>query len=335
MKQQLNKWINTSKGGIFKFKKLWSFVLLGFILLLAGCDAVLLNPKGAVAAEQKDLLILSVLLMLIVVIPVFILTFVFAWKYRKGNKDAKYTPNWGHSTILEVIWWVVPCIIIGILAYLVWVTSHSLDPYKPIVVKEKSVAMHVLDTKDQKHKHIQVMAKDLDVKPVVIQVVALDWKWLFIYPEYNVATVNYIEFPAHVPLSFRITSDAPMNSFIIPALGGQIYAMEGMQTQLHLIADEEGTFDGRSANYSGSGFSGMTFKAKATSQEDFKSWVNKVRSSKNILSWNAYEKLVEKSENNPVTYYSSTEPHLFHKVIMKFMPTKVEKVNNSDQPAEI
>jgi cytochrome o ubiquinol oxidase subunit 2 len=311
------------------------FMLLGSTLLLSGCDAVLMNPKGVIASDQKDLLILSTLLMLIVVIPVFILTFVFAWKYRAKNKEAKYTPNWAHSTILEIIWWAIPCVIIGMLAYLVWVSSHALDPYKPLEVNKESVRISIIDINDGQHKDIEVMAVDANVKPVIIEVVALDWKWLFIYPEYNIATINYIQFPAHVPLNFKITADAPMNSFVIPALGGQIYAMEGMQTKMHYIANEEGVFKGRSVNYSGVGFAGMKFLAKASSDEEFEAWIEKVKQSDQVLTISEYDRLVEKSENNPVAYYSSVKKGLFREIIMRFMTPNMHKEDRSDKPVEL
>ncbi|MFJ5258214.1 ubiquinol oxidase subunit II, partial [Pseudomonas sp. NPDC088414] len=207
----------------------------------------LLNPTGQVGLEQRNLIITATLLMLLVVVPVIVMTFLFAWKYRASNKDAVYTPKWSHSTKIEVAVWTIPVLIIIALGYITYISTHKLDPYRPI---------------------------ESDVKPVTIEVVALDWKWLFIYPEQGIATVNKIVFPAHTPVNFRITSDAVMNSFFIPGLGGQIYAMAGMTTRLHLIADRNAEMDGISANYSGAGFTGMKFKAIATSQEDFDAWVS-------------------------------------------------------------
>jgi len=219
------------------------FGILPFLgmLLLSGCNWTLLDPKGQVGIEQKNLILIATGLMLLVVIPVIIMTVAFAWKYRASNKAATYTPDWSHSTKIEAAVWIIPILIIIALGYVTYKSTHKLDPYRPL---------------------------DSDVKPIQIDVVALDWKWLFIYPEQGIATVNKINFPANTPVNFRVTSDAVMNSFFIPGLGGQIYAMAGMTTKLHLIANENGEFDGISANYSGAGFTGMKFKATATSQED-------------------------------------------------------------------
>lgn len=253
---------------------------------------VVLDPKGVIAADEKELLITAVLLMLIIVVPVIILTFVIAFKYRASNTKAKYTPDWSHNNLLEAAWWILPIIIIVILATITWISAHKLDPYRPL---------------------------DSKVKPVTIQVVALQWKWLFIYPEQGIATVNHIEFPVNTPVSFEITSDAPMNSFQIPALGGQIYAMAGMQTRLHYMATEMGDYAGRSVSFSGDGFSAMTFDAKAESQQNFNAWVKSVKQSANKLTLPAYNQLAQPSENNAVQYYGSVAGNLFQDIIMKFM----------------
>ncbi|MCL1125261.1 ubiquinol oxidase subunit II [Shewanella surugensis] len=262
------------------------------LLFLAGCSLGVLDSKGQVGKEEGALIITATLLMLIVVIPAIVMTFVFAWKYRENNEKSTYAPDWAHSVKIESFVWGVPFLIILILAIITWRSTHQLDPYKPL---------------------------DSDVEPIVIEVVALDWKWLFIYPKYGIATVNHIEMPINVPIAFKITSDAPMNSFFIPRLGGQIYAMSGMQTQLHLIANEKGTFRGLSANISGQGFSDMTFTATATSDKDFKDWVNSVRQSQLRLDKVQYNKLSNKSENHPIQYFSYVEPRLFEAVIEKYM----------------
>lgn len=255
----------------------------------------MLNPKGSIAADEKQLLIDSVLLMLIVVVPVLILTIVFAVKYRSSNSKAKYEPQWGHSTLLEVICWTVPCIIIVILAALTWVTTHKLDPYKPL--------------------------DDVRGKPLTVQVVALNWRWLFIYPEQNIATINYLKFPIDRQVKFLITADAPMNSFQIPQLGSQIYAMPGMQTKLHLIANHLGDYAGFSANFSGNGFSDMKFIAHVTSEEDFNKWVKSVkRSSTTRLTQALYnEDLAPDSENSKIQYFSSVDKSIYNNAMMKYM----------------
>jgi len=253
-----------------------------------------LDPKGTIAADERLLLFTAVGLMLFVVIPVIILNFIFAWKYRASNTKAKYSPDFDHSTILEIVWWTIPIIIIAILATITWITSHRYDPYRP------------LDNMQGK-------------KPLVIQVVAMDWKWLFIYPQQNIATVNFVQLPVNTPVRFFITADAPMNSFQIPQLAGQIYAMPGMQTELNVIGTENGDYPGISANYSGVGFAGMTFTARVSSQADFDTWVKSVQNGKVSLSQDTYKKLQAPSENNPVVTYSSVTKDLFNSIIMSYM----------------
>jgi cytochrome o ubiquinol oxidase subunit 2 len=237
------------------------------------------DPQGAVALAQKNLIITSVLLMLIVIIPVFILTFFFAYKYRESNKSATYTPEWSHNTKLELVWWGIPILIILALGIITWKSSHDLDPYKPLPANGK--------------------------EPIVIQVVAMNWKWLFIYPKENIATLNYIKIPTNTPVVFMLTSDAPMNSFWIPQLAGQIYAMPGMETRLNVIANSNGKFEGKSANYSGYGFSGMSFIAESLPQQDYNNWVDSIKnSSTEILDNKSYIELAKFSLNNKVKTYS-------------------------------
>ncbi|MEI7053237.1 MULTISPECIES: ubiquinol oxidase subunit II [Pseudomonas] len=281
-----------------RYPRLLGLVPLLGTLLLGGCNMTLLNPTGQVGLEQRNLIITATLLMLLVVVPVIVMTFLFAWKYRASNKDAVYTPKWSHSTKIEVAVWTIPVLIIIALGYITYISTHKLDPYRPI---------------------------ESDVKPVTIEVVALDWKWLFIYPEQGIATVNKIVFPAHTPVNFRITSDAVMNSFFIPGLGGQIYAMAGMTTKLHLIADRNAEMDGISANYSGAGFTGMKFKAIATSQEDFDAWVSEVKKAPKQLEPAEYAALAKPSQNNPVELYSSVTPNLFQTIVDKYEGMKPGK----------
>ena len=276
------------------------FGILPFLgmLLLSGCNWTLLDPKGQVGIEQKNLILIATGLMLLVVVPVIIMTLAFAWKYRASNKAATYTPDWSHSTKIEAAVWIIPILIIIALGYVTYKSTHKLDPYRPL---------------------------DSDVKPVQIDVVALDWKWLFIYPEQGIATVNKIVFPANTPVNFRVTSDAVMNSFFIPALGGQIYAMAGMQTRLHLIANEKAEMEGISANYSGAGFTGMKFKAISTSQEGFNAWVAEVKAAPKQLDQAEYDALTKPSQNNPVALYSAYEPNLFQKIVDKYEGMKPGK----------
>lgn len=264
--------------------------LLG--LYISSHNIAMLEPKGLISDKERDLIVTCSLLMLIVVIPVLILTFVFAWRYRESGTKGKHTPDWEHNYIAEMCWWGVPFVIILILAVITWKTSHELDPFRPLPKSKK---------------------------PVEIQAVALNWKWLFIYPEEGVATVNWVQFPENTPINFEITADAPMNSFWIPQLGGQIYAMPAMRSKLHLMASEEGSYEGRSTNINGKGFAGMIFTAKASSEEEFQKWVSQVRSSGKALNQNSYNALVEPSEYDPVSYYVLEDRNLFDQIIMKYM----------------
>ncbi|MGE8228914.1 ubiquinol oxidase subunit II [Stenotrophomonas hibiscicola] len=274
----------------------WNRIRLALVALacvgLSGCDWVLLDSKGMVGLAQRDLILICIGLMLIVVIPAIVLTFVFAWRYRAGNTKAKYTPDWSHSTKVEIVVWGVPLIIIAVLAVIVWKSTHELDPYKPL---------------------------DVAGEPLHVDVIATDWKWVFVYPDLGIATVNQLNFPANRPLAFNITSNSTMNTFFIPQLGGQIYAMAGMRTQLHLIANEPGQFRGMSGNYSGHGFSNMKFIATASSNEDFERWVAEVRSAPDALSFAQFKALAAPSKNAPVQHFSNVEPLLFKKVIDQFI----------------
>jgi cytochrome o ubiquinol oxidase subunit 2 len=217
-----------------------------------------------------------------------------------GTK-AVYAPDSKQRILLQLAWWVVPAVVIFSLAFLTLKSTHALDPYKPIAT---------------------------DTRPLTIQVIALQWKWLFIYPEHNIATVNFIQFPASTPVNFELTADAPMNSFWIPQLGGQIYAMTGMSTKLHLIADKVGDFDGSSAEISGRGFSGMRFTARASSPEDFDLWVREIKEYGKELNRLQYEKLARPSENTPPGYFAPVEDGLYNRIVNKFMPTENGQMNH-------
>ncbi|MDO6840423.1 ubiquinol oxidase subunit II [Paraglaciecola chathamensis] len=274
-------------------RKLGYSALTASILLLSGCEGGVLDPKGQVGIDEKYLIVVATVLMLLVVIPVIGMTLYFAWRYREGREHEIYDPKWAHSTKIEVVVWLIPIVIIAILGTLTWYSTQELDPYKPL-----------------DHKH----------EPITIQVVSLNWKWLFIYPEQGIATVNEVVFPKDVPVEFKITSDTTMNSFFIPQLGSQIYSMAGMTTRLNLIANEAGEFDGISANYSGAGFTGMKFKAIAKdSEQDFEKWVSAVKHSPATLSDDSYAQLAKHSENNPVSYYGSVDSQMFQHIVMQFM----------------
>lgn len=255
-------------------------------------NIAVLFPKGIIGIEERNLLLIIQAIMLLVVIPVYVLTFVFSWKYRSTNPKATYDPDLIDNKMAEYVWWGIPLVFTLIIAVLTWYKTYELDPYKSL---------------------------DANQKPLKVQVVALQWKWLFIYPEEKIAVVNFLQFPKDVPLHFEITADAPMNSFWIPHLGGQIYAMPGMKTELNLIADRSGDFRGSSANLSGEGFAGMHFIARASSEEDFKQWIESIQKSSNSLNFEEYNKLAAPSQNNPVEVFQLKDEQLFNQVLMKFM----------------
>jgi cytochrome o ubiquinol oxidase subunit 2 len=267
-------------------------ILLGLYLIVSRGDVAVLNPAGLVAAQERDLMTTATLLGLSIVIPVVIAVFIVAYKYQRPNTHEKQTADWQPPQALQLLWWIIPSCIILILAVISWKTTHSLDPYRPL---------------------------QSTTKPLRIQVVALQWKWLFIYPEQNIATVNYVAFPERTPLAFELTADAPMNSFWIPRLGGQIYAMAGMVTKTHLMADAPGEFAGSAAEISGKGFAGMKFSAKAMTENDFTAWVSAVKASTRTLDHTKYTRLARPSENTPVTLYRAVEPGLYNEIVRKYM----------------
>jgi cytochrome o ubiquinol oxidase subunit 2 len=263
-----------------------------FLVFLNKSGIAIFTPKGVIAKEQYDLLKIATLMMLIVVVPVFLLTFFIVWKYRKDNKNAEYAPDWDNSHIAESIWWGVPFVIILIIGVITTVSCYKLDPFRPIASSEK---------------------------PTNIQAVALEWKWLFIYPEEGIATLNYIEFPVNVPIQFDVTADGPMNSLWIPQLGSQVYAMAGMDAKLNLMATEEGVFQGKSVNFSGYGFSGMTFEAKSTTKEDYKAWIQEIKKSSSTLTKQEYEALLIRSSYVKPQTYVLKDKDLYNQIIKKFM----------------
>jgi cytochrome o ubiquinol oxidase subunit II len=251
------------------------------------------DPQGPIALQERNLIILAVLLMLVVAIPMLITLYMFAWRYRAGNKKAtKYDPEHTGSVPKQILWWVIPAVIIVILGFIDWKSTHALDPYKPIVSSNP---------------------------PITVEVVALQWKWLFIYPVQGIATVNYLEFPEQTPVHFELTADAPMSSFWIPELGSQIYAMAAMQTQLDLLASTTGEYDGKDTEINGAGYAGMTFTAQSVTQDDFNAWVASVKQSSSSLTTDAYSALAEPSEYVPPAYYSSVDPDLYDTILMKYM----------------
>ncbi|SLN60937.1 Cytochrome bo(3) ubiquinol oxidase subunit 2 precursor [Roseovarius albus] len=257
---------------------------------------------GPIAEAENALMWQAFSLMLVVVVPVILLTLFVAWRYRAAGGQGAYKPDWDRSRIIEITVWGIPIVMIGILATWVWDRTHALDPYKQLPGAE----------------------------PLRIEAIALDWKWLFIYPDLNIATVNQVAFPVEQPLSFRITSEVAMNSFMIPALGGQIYAMAGMETQLNLQANEIGAMQGRNMQFSGDGFSDQTFEALSMSQIDFEAWVNKVRSGDSALDQASFAELSKPSIDAPIAYFSTVPQDFFSRRVAHFMGMEHEHAGHSD-----
>lgn len=271
-----------------------ALLLLAVLAWYVSHHAILvLQPRGPIGHKERQLIIIGVLLAVLVVVPVYVMAIAIAWKYREGNqRPKKYSPDWDHSRLFETIWWGIPIAIITVLSLVTWVSAHSLDPYKPIGQGQP---------------------------PLEIQVVALDWKWLFIYPQQHIASVNLAQIPVGRPVDFHITSDSIMNSFWVPQLGGQIYAMPGMETQLHLQADQPGDYFGSPANIAGRGFSRMNFTVRAGSAAEFDAWIQTAENRANNLDTAAYNQLAKPSDDYPVTYYSTVRNNLFDDIVMKYM----------------
>jgi cytochrome o ubiquinol oxidase subunit 2 len=264
-----------------------------------GHNFTVFNSAGWVATRERRLIIITLLISLIVVVPVFVLLFAFAWKYREGNTSAKYSPELDGNKWAETVWWLIPIAMICVLSVITWQSTHELDPNKVLVST---------------------------TKPLTIQVVALQWKWLFIYPEQHVASLNYLQFPTNRPLNFEITADAPMNSFWIPQLGGQIYAMSGMSMPLHLIANKDGDYRGVSANISGKGFADMHFMARSSSTTAFDDWVRSVRQSPQDLNVATYNKLARPG-GMPITSYAKADDGLYDTIVEKYMMPGMTRSN--------
>lgn len=282
----------------------YSIFAILLLTLLTGCKAVVMNPSGDVAVQQSNLILVSTLLMLIIIVPVIVLTLYFGWRYRHTNTKATYSPEWDHSTGLELMIWGAPLLIIIFLGLVTWITTHTLDPYRPL---------QRLDAE----RVIPAEAKYLNV-----EVVALDWKWLFIYPDLGIATVNELAAPVDMPIRFKITASTVMNSFYIPALAGQIYAMPAMETKLHAVINHEGDYEGFSANYSGAGFSHMNFKFHGMTQGNFDAWVQANKSSNLELNPKAYLTLEQPSIKDPIQHFGKVTPNLFEQVVNRCVDDK-------------
>lgn len=267
-------------------------VVGALVYVTHGREIPVFNTAGTIADQQRTLILITVGLGFFVVVPVFILLFTIGWRYRASNKKAKYEPDMEGHNGLELLWWGIPCLIILTLGIITVIATHKLDPYRPL---------------------------ESDVKPVNVEVVSLEWRWLFIYPEEKVATLNYLNIPEKTPINLRITSDAAMNSLWIPALAGQVYAMSGMSTKLHIMADSVGTYHGSTANISGEGYADMYFKVNSLSQTDFSNWVKEAAVSENVLNTETYAEVSKPTRGGPQTTYALGTPTLYDDIVMKYM----------------
>jgi cytochrome o ubiquinol oxidase subunit 2 len=254
-------------------------LLLAPLLWLTGCNTVVLNPSGDIAAQQAHLVVVSTLLMLLIIVPVMILICLFAWRYRKSNTSAEYKP-----------------LIVIVLGLITWIYTHLLDPYRPLSRLDENRPIAA------------------GVKPLEIQVVAMDWKWMFIYPEQGIATVNELVTPIDVPVRFHMTSSSVMNAFYIPALAGMVYTMPGMETQLNAVMNKVGVYDGFSSNYSGAGFSDMRFKYHGVNQGDFDAWVAKTRAG-GALTRTGFSELNKPSIKHPIMHFGSVDKGLYDLIL--------------------
>lgn len=267
-------------------------------VLLHGHNVALFNPKGMIAHEQLNLAIRTVSIMLVIAIPALSLFFFTAWKYRESNSKATHDPDARHGKLLVASIWLIPSIFAVVLASIMWPATHRLAPQKTIAA---------------------------DAKPLTIQVISLRWKWLFVYPQQKIATVNFVQIPANTPVQFELTADeAPMSAFWAPNLSGMLYTMTGHSNRLNIIADTLGDYPGRSGEINGAGFADMQFTARVSSSDDFEQWVDKTQSSGKVLDAAEYSKLVQPSEKNPVTFYSDAETDLYDTVLMKYMDMDME-----------
>ncbi len=264
-----------------------------FVFLLAGKPIPVLETHGTIADQERTIIIITALLAAIVVVPVFAMLAIFAWRYRAGNSRAKYQPNMSGHRGLELLWWGIPCLIILVLGIITYVSTHNLDPYKQLPLAKGQT-------------------------PVKVQVVALQWRWLFIYPGTQTASMNDLTIPVNTPIELSITADAPMNSFWIPALAGQVYAMSGMSTKLNLSADSVGTYNGVSSNISGSGFAAMSFKVHVVNSADYKSWVQQGAHSMSMLTYSDYEDIAKPSNDSTPRIYMLMDDNLFNDIINSY-----------------
>jgi cytochrome o ubiquinol oxidase subunit 2 len=256
-------------------------------LALSGCKTGILDPRGPIGAAEKSILIDSIAIMLAIVAPTILAIFGFAWWFRASNTKARYLPQWAYSGRLELVVWAIPALVVMLLGGVTWIGSHELDPARPIASSQPALE---------------------------IQVVSLDWKWLFIYPDQKIATVNTLTIPAGVPVHFSLTSSSVMNAFFIPQLGSMIYTMNGMTTRLNLKADTVGVFHGLSSHYSGDGFADMNFEVHAVSPTDFSAWVQTASKVPTTLDSQSYSELARQSIKVMPATYRLGDSNLFQSI---------------------
>ena len=279
---------------------------IGLALAATGCNRGVLDPVGPIAAQEKQLLINSTAIMLAIIIPTMIATLAFAWWFRRGNTKAEYRPDWEYSGAIEMVVWGIPILTIMLLGGIAWIGSHDLDPAKPL----KS-----------------------NVAPLRVEVVSLDWKWLFIYPDQGIATVNQLVVPAGTPVSYRLTSATVWNVFWVPQMGTMIYTMPRMATQLNLQADKQGSFDGLSGHFSGDGFPGMQFKVRSLPPDQFAAWAQGARGAGPALDGRAYAELSKPSSYVKPMTYGAVAPALFDVIVAGREPPNPVPAPRHNPPA--
>ena len=262
-------------------------------VVLSGCQPAVLDPKGPIGAAEKTILYNSLAIMLAIVVPTIVAIFAFAYWFRASNTRARYLPDWAYSGRLELIVWSIPALVVFFLGGIAWISAHLLDPAAPLKSK---------------------------AEPLQIEVVSLDWKWLFIYPQQSIASVNRMVVPVGAPLDLKITSASVFNVFFVPRLGTMIYAMYGMTTRLNLQADRPGIYPGLSAHFSGDGFPGMAFDVDAVSPEQFAQWAAATRVAGRVLDEAAYRKLLKQSQDVSPYSYRSVQPGLFDDIVEQRLP---------------
>ena len=274
-------------------------VMVSLLASLAGCGETVLSPIGPVGAAERTILLNALAIMLAIVVPTIVATLAFAWWYRSGNSRARYLPNFQYSGQLELLVWSIPALVVLFLGGIAWTGSHELDPAEPL----------------------EWVSTTKGVKPLEVEVVSLDWKWLFIYPEQQVASINRLVVPTGVPLHMRLTSATVMNVFFVPRLGSEIYSMSGMATQINLQADTPGIYPGLSANFSGDGFSDMHFTLEAVDSGQFNAWVTRSKASGDELNDPTYKQLLRQTSNIQPYTYRAVATGLFDRIVSLQLPS--------------